>query len=119
MWMDDGFASMPPPIEQQKPLKVSHTLVATSPLPSNHPIHPTMSERGRSRSPKRLTPSPHRNGDVAMSPRAPSAGGSASGSRVIVIDGLTKNVHPGHLREIFGFYGKVTGLDLPVFKVCE
>ncbi|EJT45492.1 RNA binding protein [Trichosporon asahii var. asahii CBS 2479] len=76
-----------------------------------------MSERGRSRSPKALTPSPRRNGDVAMSPRAPSAGGSASGSRVIVIDGLTKNVHPGHLREIFGFYGRVTGLDLPVFKV--
>jgi len=32
---------------------------------------------------------------------------------------LTKNVHRGHLEEIFGEYGRVTGCDLPVFKVCE
>jgi hypothetical protein len=38
---------------------------------------------------------------------------------VIVVSGLTKNVHRGHLEEIFGEYGKVVGLDLPLFKVCE
>jgi RNA-binding protein with serine-rich domain 1 len=41
------------------------------------------------------------------------------GHRVIVISGLTKNVHRGHLEEIFGVYGKVTGADVPVFKICE
>jgi RNA-binding protein with serine-rich domain 1 len=98
-------------------------------------------ERGRSRSPKSLTrsPSPRRDRDVSMSrsrsrsPRkdalngttdtdAPSAGGGGSGAqahRVIVVSGLTKNVQKGHLEEIFGEYGKVTGLDLPLFKVCE
>ncbi|GFZ43354.1 hypothetical protein JCM24511_01074 [Saitozyma sp. JCM 24511] len=94
-------------------------------------------ERGRSRSPKSLTrsPSPRRDRDVSMSrsrsrsPRkdalngttdidAPSAGGGGSGPhRVIVVSGLTKNVQKGHLEEIFGEYGKVTGLDLPLFKV--
>lgn len=38
---------------------------------------------------------------------------------VIVVEGLSKNVMRAHLEEIFGEYGKVTGLDLPLFKVCE
>ena len=40
------------------------------------------------------------------------------GFKVVVVSGLTKNVHRGHLMEIFQVYGKVTGLDLPLFKVC-
>ncbi|KAL1405173.1 hypothetical protein Q8F55_008798 [Vanrija albida] len=85
-----------------------------------------MAQRGRSTSPKPLTPSPRReDGDVSMSPPRNSNGpgrGAASGNgapnfRVIVVSGLSKNVHNGHLEEIFGEYGKVTGLDLPVFKV--
>lgn len=43
----------------------------------------------------------------------------AAGYRVIVVQGLSRNVLATHLREIFGEYGRVTGLDLPVFKVCE
>lgn len=38
---------------------------------------------------------------------------------MIVVSGLSKNVQRGHLEEIFGEYGRVTGLDLPLFKVCE
>jgi hypothetical protein len=93
--------------------------------------------RGRSRTPKSLSPSPpprHRRGsDVSMSParsksrsrsRSPrGANGSSSkpagGYRVVVISGLSKNVQRGHLEEIFGEYGRVTGLDLPLFKVCK
>ena len=41
------------------------------------------------------------------------------GFKVVVVGGLTKNVQRGHLEEIFGEYGRVTGCDLPVFKVCE
>jgi RNA-binding protein with serine-rich domain 1 len=41
------------------------------------------------------------------------------GFKVIVVSGLTKNVHRGHLVEIFEVYGKVVGLDLPLFKVCK
>jgi len=41
------------------------------------------------------------------------------GFKVVVVSGLTKNVHKGHLEEVFGEYGKITGLDLPLFKVCK
>ncbi|ORY28600.1 hypothetical protein BCR39DRAFT_451859, partial [Naematelia encephala] len=49
----------------------------------------------------------------SASPRPPAE----EGFKVIVISGLTKNVHKGHLEEIFGAYGRVVGLDLPIFKV--
>lgn len=42
-----------------------------------------------------------------------------TGFKVVVVSGLTKNVHKGHLEEVFGEYGKITGLDLPLFKVCK
>jgi len=38
---------------------------------------------------------------------------------VIVIDGLSKNVHKGHLEEIFRHYGRIILVDLPTFAVCE
>jgi RNA recognition motif-containing protein len=102
--------------------------------------------RGRSRTPKSLTASPKRpskDKDVSMArsrsrsslSRSRSRSRSRStnahdktmkgaksdevGFRVIVVSGLTKNVMKGHLEEIFGEYGRVTGLDLPLFKVCE
>lgn len=98
-----------------------------------------MSERGRSRSPKSLTRSPvpasprtngNSNGrgdglsksvqgdDVEMKQSGEEQEGE-KGFKVIVVSGLTKNVHKGHLEEVFGEYGKITGLDLPLFKVCE
>lgn len=64
-----------------------------------------------------MSMSPPRNSDGPD--RGGASGNGASNFRVIVVSGLSKNVHTGHLEEIFGEYGKVTGLDLPVFKVCE
>lgn len=106
-----------------------------------------MSERGRSRSPKSLTRSPRANGnengasgsggrlspndvDMKEDRAAPAPGSKGAddmdiddekdeGYKVVVVSGLTKNVHRGHLEEIFGEYGRITGLDLPLFKVCE
>lgn len=39
--------------------------------------------------------------------------------KVIVVSGLSKNVMKGHLDEIFSEYGRITGIDLPLFKVCK
>lgn len=108
-------------------------------FPARLPLHTTntaasaihaMSSRGRSPTPKRLTPTPGRPGkDVSMSPHPASPHpASASPNRaasparplaVVVVEGLSKNVGRAHLQEIFGEYGRVTGLDLPLFKVCE
>jgi RNA-binding protein with serine-rich domain 1 len=93
-----------------------------------------MSERGRSRSPKSLTRSPQpsssrKNGsgstkpvesdDVEMKVEGGTSEAEDKGFKVVVVSGLTKNVHKGHLEEVFGEYGKITGLDLPLFKVCK
>lgn len=67
---------------------------------------------------------PRKNRSVSRSrtrsppPRTNGGGKPAGGYRVIVVSGLSKNVQREHLEEIFGEYGKVTGLDLPLFKVC-
>ena len=37
----------------------------------------------------------------------------------IVVERLTKNVNEDHLYEIFGQYGNIDDLDLPVNKNCE
>lgn len=36
-----------------------------------------------------------------------------------MVSGLSKNVMKGHLDEIFSEYGRITGIDLPLFKVCK
>ena len=36
----------------------------------------------------------------------------------IVVEKLTKNVNEGHLREIFGAYGAIRELDLPMNRQC-
>ncbi|ODN84034.1 hypothetical protein L202_00063 [Cryptococcus amylolentus CBS 6039] len=96
-----------------------------------------MPPRGRSRTPKSLSPSPPRNRDRpppagrARSPSYPSRSPSASRSRsppprgprsdggfkVVVVSGLSKNVQVGHLEEIFGEYGRVVRVDMPLFEV--
>lgn len=56
----------------------------------------------------------------SRSPRKGQGNGHGeTGDIVIVITGLTKNVHKGHLQEIFGVYGKIVALDLPKFEVCQ
>jgi len=39
-------------------------------------------------------------------------------SSKIVIEKLTKNVHAAHLREIFGRYGDIENLDMPMNRQC-
>ena len=72
--------------------------------PGRRPLSPS-----RSRSPSPLS---RTNGNG----HGPAS--DEQGFRVIVVSGLTKNVQRAHLEEIFGEYGRVTGLDLPLFKVC-
>ncbi|CDZ97825.1 FOG: RRM domain [Phaffia rhodozyma] len=59
--------------------------------------------RGRSTSPKRLTASPSR----------PVA---STEPNVVVIQHLTTNVKKGHLEEIFGQYGSISRIDLPLYR---
>lgn len=40
-------------------------------------------------------------------------------SMQIVVERLTKNVNEDHLYEIFGQYGEIDDLDLPVNRQCE
>ena len=65
-------------------------------------------DRARSRSVSR---------SVSRGPRrSRSRGEKRDGSKVIVISHLTRSVHKGHLEEIFGHYGKIIGIDLPVVR---
>ena len=45
--------------------------------------------------------------------------GEKSDARVVVVKNLTRNVVESHLRVVFGFYGQITKIDLPVFVKCE
>lgn len=47
----------------------------------------------------------------------PTAG--EGGKKVVVITNLTRNVAETHLSTIFGFYGEVVKIDLPVFGKCK
>lgn len=38
--------------------------------------------------------------------------------KVVVITNLTRNVVEAHLRVIFGFYGEVVKIDLPMYAKC-
>ena len=66
-----------------------------------------MSTRSRSGSPQREM-------DVDMD--KPSD--SKPEPKVVVITNLTRNVVEGHLRVIFGFYGEVVKIDLPMYAKC-
>lgn len=37
----------------------------------------------------------------------------------VVVERLTKNINEDHLYEIFGQYGHIKDLDLPISRVCK
>ena len=39
-------------------------------------------------------------------------------SKVVIVTNLTRNVVQEHLQTIFGFYGEIVKLDLPLFGKC-
>ncbi|KAH7930033.1 hypothetical protein BV22DRAFT_967999, partial [Leucogyrophana mollusca] len=67
-----------------------------------------MSTRGRSTSPRTI-----QDGDVDM-----DNGGSdeKKDAKVVVVNGLSRNVVQSHLQTIFAFYGEITKIDLPLFQ---
>lgn len=69
-----------------------------------------MSTRGRS-----ISPHPLRDGDVDMEN---GNGVDKLDAKVVIVTNLTRNVVESHLRTIFGFYGEITKIDLPVFGKC-
>jgi len=69
----------------------------------------SMSARGRSSSPR-----PIHDGDVDMENGNRDARKKAD-AKVVVVANLTRNVAESHLRVVFGFYGEITKLDLPLF----
>lgn len=67
-----------------------------------------MSDRGRS-----ISPHPLRDEDVDMDngQRSPRA-------KVVNVTNLSRNVVEAHLRTIFGFYGEIIKVDMPLFGKC-
>ncbi|KAG2370047.1 hypothetical protein BDR07DRAFT_1231457, partial [Suillus spraguei] len=65
-----------------------------------------MSTRGRSISPK-----PLQDADVDME----NGGNDDKKCKVVVVNGLSRNVVQSHLQTIFAFYGEIVKIDLPLF----
>lgn len=77
--------------------------------------------RGRSESPRKLDNS--RDSDeemrsVSRSPAPRDHDGSKPGPKVIIVLNLTRNVADPHLRAIFGLYGEIRKIDLPLHAKC-
>lgn len=69
----------------------------------------------RSRSPSRGDRRSYRDRSYT---RSPSRESRRAQSSKIVVEKLTKNVTEAHLREIFGSYGRIESIDLPLNKQC-
>ncbi|TVY78310.1 RNA-binding protein with serine-rich domain [Lachnellula suecica] len=82
----------------------------------SHPDSRSASRPRRTISPRSLSRSPRRNGRYRSASRSASRGRSPSPVRStkVVIEKLTKNVNEEHLREIFGSYGQIRDLDMPM-----
>lgn len=70
-----------------------------------------MSTRGRSTSPRPATEA-EMDVDQSTAVQKPDA-------KVVIITNLTRNVVESHLQTIFGFYGPIIKIDLPLFGKCE
>jgi len=69
--------------------------------------------RGRSPSPRRLDGS-----DTEMRSLSPPPRDDKEKLRVVVVKNLTRNVVEGHLRKVFGYYGEIKKVDLPLYAKC-
>ncbi|KAH9482604.1 RNA-binding protein with serine-rich domain 1-like protein [Psilocybe cubensis] len=58
------------------------------------------------------SPSPHKDADMEIDSQSPT---DKSDSKVVIVTNLTRNVVESHLKVVFGFYGEITKVDLPVF----
>jgi len=67
-----------------------------------------MSTRGRSASPQ------SRDADVDID-KEPE---DKLDAKIIIITNLTRNVVEAHLQSVFGFYGEVVKIDLPIYVKC-
>ncbi|KAH8660680.1 hypothetical protein BGZ60DRAFT_471613 [Tricladium varicosporioides] len=79
----------------------------------------SVSRPRRTISPRSPSRSPRRNGRYRSESRSLSRGrGGRSLSPIrstkVVVEKLTKNVNEDHLREIFGLYGEIRDLDMPM-----
>ena len=93
-------------------------------LPSDFMSTPTVTEgrprkKGRSPSPRHLD-RPSDDSDAEMRSVSPPARATkeVSNLKVVVITNLTRNVVESHLRSIFGFYGEIKKVDLPLYGKC-
>lgn len=39
-------------------------------------------------------------------------------AKVVIVTNLTRNVVESHLQTVFGFYGRILKIDLPLFGKC-
>jgi RNA-binding protein with serine-rich domain 1 len=67
-----------------------------------------MSTRGRSTSPQ------ERDADVDMDKQPEEK----LDAKVVVVTNLTRNVVEAHLKSVFGFYGEIIKIDLPIYVKC-
>ena len=67
-----------------------------------------MSTRGRSTSPR------ERDADVDMDKQPEEK----LDAKVVVVTNLTRNVVEAHLQSVFGFYGEIVKIDLPIYVKC-
>lgn len=54
-----------------------------------------------------------------MSPDRDTKANGESAPKVVVVSGLSRNVVAAHLKSIFGHYGDVRKVDLPVYRSSE
>lgn len=67
--------------------------------------------RGRSPSPRAI-----QDADVDMETGAST---DLPDAKSVIVTNLTRNVVESHLQTIFGFYGSITKIDLPLFGKCS
>jgi hypothetical protein len=77
--------------------------------------------RGRSESPRRLGnghDSDEEMRSVSRSSLPRDRDGAKPGPKVVIVLNLTRSVADAHLRAIFGLYGEIRKIDLPLHAKC-